>query len=698
MAFIPSFPGEKPPRVQWKTKLLAVLFLMGFAGVLTRLFFVQVLQAESYQERARRQYDSRIELRPERGTILDRNGKVIASTIQSTSIAVDPTVLKNVKQVSQLLEQATGEPAKEYQKKITSSKNSFVWLARSILGLKSDLLDTIQDRGLLRYHEPRRNFVYGSVAAQVIGATNVDNKGVSGVELGQDSLLAGTGGFQLMQRDGRGKLHPAVSAPVTQAQNGRTVVLTLDMDIQSVVEFELQQGITQSQAASGTAVAINPRTGEILAMASYPTFDPNNMQTATTDGMRIRSITDMYEPGSTFKLVTAAAALEEKLISPRDTVDAHGGVLKIADMTITDAHPLGRTTFLKSMEQSSNIVFAELARKMTNDKFYKYVRDFGFGIPLGIDLPGEVSGKIKKPKQFDGTTKMYMSYGYELGATALQIASAYATIANGGEMMKPYLVKEIRNDDGDELEIYKPQKIRQVVSKETADILKEMLTGVVERGTGTEAKLPGIRIAGKTGTAQQLVDGKYSKEAYTASFAGFFPADDPEIALVVMLDRPQTNIYGGKTAAPIFKNIVQRLASSGLISGVSKPQMVEHLLKDSVSVPDVRGLTKESATEILHRTGLRLKTDNNDGVIQSQKPAPGTFLLKGTNVAVQIRPIAKTPVENVALKSEKPDVRGMSARRALALIHGAGFKAKVFGSGVVVKQTWEGGTCVIECQ
>lgn len=699
----PDKPAES--NQNWKTGLLLVVLSLCFLAVLVRLFIVQVVNSGKYRALARKQYESRIELKPQRGSIYDRNGHVIASTINSASFAVDPKMVQHVHTIASALQQLTGDSASVWEQKIRSSDKSFLWVARSNLD-RSSILDTLQDIGLIRVTEPRRNYYFGNAAAQIVGCTNVDNQGLSGVELALDSVLRGSPGYMVMQRDGRGNLRPSVDLPSAAASNGKSVQLTLDMELQRIAEYELERGIADAKAVSGTIIAIDPSTGEILAVASSPSFNPNRPQQASQETMKIRAITDMYEPGSTFKLITAAAALEEKTVAPTDTVDAHGGVWKLADgYEIKDTHPLGRITFAQGIEQSSNVVFATQSMKIPDDKFYKYARDFGFGITLGIDVPGESAGRMKKPREFDGATKLFMAYGYELAATALQIVNAYAAVANGGVMMKPYLIKKVFDEGGRETESYAPQKIRQVVSPQTAHTLTELLCGVVERGTGNEARVQGMRIAGKTGTAQQLEDGKYSKQAYTASFAGYFPADKPKVAMMIMLDRPQTDIYGGKTAAPIFRRIAQQWISATHMEGISDTETKIAALPDSVSVPDVRGITVENAVTVLHQNGLRLN-NHGQGIIAQQTPLPGKKVLRGTDVIAEYRvptpAIKRDSIEKAHADALRPDVRGMSVRRALAVLHAANVKVRVQGSGTVVKQTWAVGgkekSCLIECR
>ena len=698
----PPEPVEETNK-SWKIGVLLVIFLLAFSGILVRLFIIQIVKAGEYRALARKQYESRIELKPERGRIYDRNGHIIASTIKSVSFAVDPRLVEHPRTIALALESLTGDSAAVWEQKIRTSQKSFLWLARGNIDRLS-LLDTLQDKGLIKVTEPRRNYLFGNAASQIVGCTSVDNQGLSGVELALDSLLRGEGGFMIMQRDGRGNLRPSVDLPTNPASNGHSVQLTLDIELQRIAEYELQRGIADAQATSGTIIALDPTTGEVLAVASSPSFNPNRPASATQESLRIRAITDMYEPGSTFKLITAASAIEEKTIRGTDTVDAHHGVWKLSDgYEIKDSHPLGRITFAEAIEQSSNVVFALQSQKIADDKFYKYARDFGFGITLGIDVPGEVSGRMKKPREFDGATKYFMAYGYELAATALQIVNAYSAVANGGVMMKPYLIKKILDENGNEIESYSPQKIRRVISPETAKELTELFCGVVERGTGVEARVQGMRIAGKTGTAQQLVDGTYSKKAYTASFVGFFPADKPKIAMMIMLDKPQTDIYGGKTAAPIFRRIAQRWISATHIEGIKDEALTEQ--SDSVTVPDVRGISVENAEVVLHQLGLRLK-NRGQGIIAQQSPLPTIRVMRGSEILAESR--VPTPqvvntdsTEKARIAALRPDVRGMTVRRALAVLHAAGTKVKVIGSGSVQRQTWAPGkekSCTIECK
>lgn len=678
--------------IRWKAGLLVLLFSVAFVSIIGRLFWVQVVQGAHYRDLAKKQYESRVPLRAERGKLVDRSMRDIATMMQTTSFAADPQMIEHADMCAQLLSAAAGEPASAYMSRLRRNDTRFVWLARGVNTVMFPVLDTLQDRGLIRVKEPKRLFTHGPLASQLIGTTDVDNNGLSGLELQYDALLRGTSGFVIMQRDGRGRLRPGVDPEREAPKDGLGLQLTIDLEMQRVAEQELAHGVRLVGATSGTVIAIEPSTGDILAMASYPSFDPARLDRATDDAIRIRSIADQYEPGSTMKAITAAALLDRRIIGPNDVVDGGSGILTLpGDVQIRDDHPVGQTTFHVAMEQSSNVVFATLARKLDDRVYYKYVRDFGFGIPTGIDLPGEVRGRLKKPSEFDATSKLYMSFGYELSATALQVVNAYAAIANGGVLMQPRVVKSILNDDGSVQTAFAPQRIRHVVSEQTARTLADILVGVVERGTGKEAHIPGVRIAGKTGTAQQLTDGTYSRQNYTASFVGFYPADQPRVAMIVMLDRPTLSIYGGGTAAPIFKRIVQKTMTMLQLDAGTQKNIAASAQADTVIIPDIRGLTQETADSVLRRLGLRTDMTFGAGVITKQDPQAGARRERGTVVVVNGQP-------QQGSTTQRPDVVGFPLRRAVTVLHAAGFEVRIKGSGRVTQQQWVGTTCVVVAQ
>lgn len=713
---VPERDDRTTRRMNAKVKLIFLVFLIAFVLVLAKLFMIQVIRSDYYQDIARKQYESKIELAAERGKVYDRKRRLIATTVEKTSLAVDPKMLEDTLRVFRAIAAVTGKSVESYIAKIRNTSSRFVWLERAIDSPSSVMnatLDTLEASGLIKIREPRRSFAYGSLAAQILGFTNSDSQGASGLELGWDSVLSGKNGYMFLQRDGRGKKRPVPDAPMLAPQPGYSLVLTLDMDMQTIVENELKQGVESVEAVSGSVIALNPATGEILAMASYPTFNPNNLVSATPELTRNACFTDTYEPGSTFKLITAAALLEEGKITPNEmvtgaeTITGRDGVV-----VVRDEHPVGTVTFARALEKSSNVVMSTLAQRIPTPKFYKYTRDFGFGIFTGIDVPGEVRGTVKKPHEFDYTTKTYMAHGYELSSTVLQLANAYATIANGGVMMKPFLVQRIINAQGEDVQVFEPQRVRRVVSEATATTMTELLCGVVERGTGMPARIPGLAIAGKTGTSQQITEGKYSKRDYNGSFVGYFPANKPEVVIVVRMDKPRKGYYGGDVAAPIFQRIAQKFVSSGLVSvsGTNASALSSDTATSNpketraVEVPDLRGLMWADALDIAQNLGLKLKPISPNPktgaiIISSQKIKPGAEVKLGTEI-----PVGTLQPDFVAEKitaATIPDVRGMSVRRALTLLHAAGIKTKVVGQGgVVVRQEFRNGKeplCVLDC-
>ncbi|KXK34551.1 MAG: Cell division protein FtsI [Chlorobi bacterium OLB6] len=673
--------------IRWRAGLISAIFAFAFVVILGRLFWVQVLDNGKYRDAARKQYESKVELRAERGSLFDRNNREVVGMIRTTSFAADPEMVKHPETIAQLISTATGIATDVLLQKIRQPGKRFVWLARGVNTSLFPDLENLRDPGLIRVTEPKRNFLYGPVCAQLIGVTDLDNNGLTGLELQYNNILRGQSGFVVMQRDGKGRLRSGVNPERSSPQNGHSLELTIDIEFQRIAEKELERGVRESGAVSGTVIALIPSTGEVLAMASIPTYNPMRLDLASNDAIRIRAITDQYEPGSTMKAITAAALIDEGVLKPTDQVDGLGGAVHVGPYVIRDDHPLNKTTFQVALEQSSNVVFATSALRLDSRKYYKYVRDFGFGIPTGIDLRGEVRGVLRKPDQFKEGTQSYMAHGYGLSCTALQMVNVYAAIANGGVMMEPHCVREIRNSSGGRNTVLEPQKIRRVVSAATADAVTKMLVGVVENGTGTLAAIPGLAIAGKTGTSKQLVEGSYDqKQAYTATFVGFYPADNPQVAMIVLLDKPQTSIYGGTVAAPIFKRIVQKTMTMVKLGDSERTTIMNMMKADSVRVPELLGMPLATADTILSMNGLLLTTSSEYGMIGTQKPLAGTMVERGSSVEVN----------TVKHKGEYvPNVIGLTLRRAVSILHDAGFQVKIRGSGLVTGQEQKADTCIL---
>ena len=667
----------------WKLMLVFFILGIGFILLIFRLIFLQIVEKDNYRQIARSQHESMVRLKAERGDIYDRKGRLLATTVKSISYAIDPSILKDtssIKEICKVVKNITGDSSSTLFNKIINSKKSFLWLVR---GVSSDLglpLDKMKLRGLIRIEEPKRIFLYGSVASQIVGCTDIDNNGLSGIELSCDSLLKGVAGTIMMVRDATGKLNPTASKPLINPVSGKSITLTIDIELQRIAENELFIGIKNSGSEAGSVIIQDPATGEILAMASYPTFDPNNMDVVYPGAMRNRAVTDAYEPGSTFKVITAAAAIEENVISKNDMVDGHNGYIKYDDYEIKDDHPTGKVKFFEAMERSSNVVFSDISYRIPTNYLFKYIRDFGFGLTYGIEIPGETSGKIKSPAQLDGVTKRFLGFGYSILVTPLQMVNAYSTIANQGKMMKPYIIKSISNHKNEIILKNSPLKIREVISESTALDITDMLYGVVENGTGKEAGIRGLKISGKTGTAQQIMDSVYSKQHYTASFAGYLPSDNPKLTIMVLLDRPKTNIYGGSTAAPIFRNIAQSWisVSRDFTTDVKTKKKNSNDNSEFVIVPDLTDLDAETSQKMLNSLGLKYNQAEKNFVVGSQSPSAGSIVEKNVKIILNKRNNAKSI-----------NVVGLTLRKALTELGQNGIEAIVVGNGRVELQQWE---------
>jgi cell division protein FtsI (penicillin-binding protein 3) len=668
----------------WKFWIVMVVVNIGIIAVVVKLFSVQILKQDFYKERARRQHESRLMLSAERGKIYDRNGKVIASNFVGLSVAVDPSRLQNERKIAIILQKNLGIPINQTIEKIRRSKKSFVWLAR---GKNPELLKELrelEDKGLRLIEEPRRIYHYGGTCSQVIGITDIDNNGLSGIELQLDSILKGQNGYMVLNRDGIGNLRPAADLPIFPAINGNSIKLTIDIELQRIVEYELKRGVEYAQAESGTVVAIEPESGDILAIASYPNYNPYSSAKPRPGDMRVRAITDIYEPGSTFKTITAAAAIEENIVHENDRLNGYGGVYQGRGYAIRDVHGVGVVSFKEAMAQSSNVILSTVANMMQDNVFYKYIRDFGFGIKTGIDFPGEVAGKVPKPHNFVHSTKRYLGHGYSLAVTPLQVANAYAAIANKGVLMQPYLVKSIFSNDSEETYKAKPRTIRRVISEKTADRIKDLLLNVVHKGTGKAVKFQNILVCGKTGTSQQLDDGRYSKEHYTGSFAGFFPYKNPKVAMIVVIDRPTVSIYGGATAAPVFREIVLRWSGSelGKLETVTYLDSTKINIKDSalIAVPNLIGLELENAYQIAKEQNLKMQIDNGmSGIIFKQNPHFGARVKSGSYIKIELG----NPDNSRSLETAMASVKGLPVRDAIASLKNYKIKYRIKGKGFV---------------
>lgn len=708
---------NKPAKsvIQRRKINILFIFLFGiFLIILIKLVNIQIIETEKYKIAARKQYENKIVLAPYRGLIFDRNMNVLVSNSYEYSFAADPNMVDKPEEVAEFFSHAFGKSKEEYLAKLTSQNSSFVYLERKVEPSKTQGLDTLKFNGVIVLKEPKRVYNYGSLASQVLGFTNLENKGQTGIELSMESELAGKDGFVIMQRDGRGNNRPSLEFPKKDPENGNNVMLTIDINIQRFAEEELAEGVNKFNADGGKVLIMSVKTGEILAMASNPTFNPNSITAADTAGMKNAVISDVYEPGSTFKLITAAASLEEK-IEDKNSVVATDNLNEIKGINITDVHGSASMTFQQIIEESSNIGFSKISLKLGSERFYKYARDFGFGIYNGVELPGENKGMLKRPIDFSSVSLPYMSIGYEVLVNALQVSNAYSAIANNGMMMKTYIVKKEFGHDNNVIYESVPTPVRQIVSEKTARTMTSLLTGVVERGTGKDAKIEGVSIAGKTGTSQRIIDGAYSNSSHNSSFVGYFPADNPQILITVILNNPKSGeYYGGKVAAPIFQKIAGRILNftgTGNVTATDfvnvsftkdtpEPNTVNEFKEQKILIPNLINLKLADAMDILTENKIKfeiidktttneIKDENNNTVkakfIESQIPLPNERYSPEDNVKVKL--VVKDNVIPEDKLVEVPDVKNLSLRKAINMLLSDGFDVFINGSGKIVDQS-----------
>jgi cell division protein FtsI (penicillin-binding protein 3) len=540
--------------------ILLHLLLAGFGVILFRLVSLQVLQAAELTARADRQHQKSVTMEGARGTVTDRHGKVFAMNVEVPSIFGVPTSLDSPANAARSLSPVLHIRREEIEKKLRQDRH-FVWLARKVEPEQGRRLEQLSIDGIGMVMEGRRFYPKGPLLAHVLGFVGMDGVGLEGLERRYESQLHGEKRLTILQRDALGRTVFPKDLREQVPATGQALTLTIDEVIQYIAEKELEEAVDHARAKSGTIIVMEPRTGAVLAMAVSPRFDPNAVASLTADRWRNRALTDTYEPGSTMKVVVAAAALEERVMMPGSMLFGENGRMTIANTTIHDHEKLGWMTFAQMIQKSSNIGAAKTGMLVGDQRLYRYLQAFGFGQRTDIDLPGEVSGLLKSPREWGRRSLASISMGQEVGVTPLQMITAVSAIANDGVLMKPYVVAEVRDQKGQRMKEILPQVKRRVVSPATAHTLTTIMEGVVSSGTGTKAAIPGFRVAGKTGTAQKVDPrtGTYSSALSIGSFVGFVPADAPRLTIIVVIDEPQGEAWGGVVAAPVFRRVGEQV-------------------------------------------------------------------------------------------------------------------------------------------
>ncbi len=656
--------------IKYRSRITIVSFLILFSwvGLSVSLFRVQILNGAIYRAEGLRQGQSKESLPAIRGNIYDRNDTPLTRNIIHYTFAAHPSKVKDKQKLAQLMTDVTGRPQDFYLKKLNSGKN-YIYLERNLK--KDQCSDLFRDEinGLYIERNTRRFYPHGTIASQIIGCSDVDDIGIVGVENRFEDFLRGKPGWVVKQRNGLGGSNPKNSYPIQAPIDGSNIQLTIDLDYQSILQEELHAQRVKTNAKSATGIILNPHTGEIFAMASLPDFDPNRPSATPVEYQKLRAITDQFEPGSTFKIVAATAALASKTVDPYDEFNCENGSFMYKNIRINDHEEYGTLTFQQIIQHSSNVGTIKIAETVGNKSLYQTARDYGFGSSTKISLLGETSGMLRTISDWSDISLAEVSMGHEVGATAMQLAMAYSAIANGGFLIKPRLVRQIVDLNDNIVYREKPEVIRQVSSPSVMDEVKTMLTQVVQNGTGTTAKLPGWNVAGKTGTAQKFINGQYSNYKYVSNFVGFFPADNPQLLAVIVLDEPNLPYHWGATgAAPVFKKVMQRIIN--MDDSIKIPPVKEHTPKDNgvllvdhmdendteknqplpllqhsatvngemmtATVPDVRGMSLRKAITVLRKAGLRTKLSGS-GKVNWQSPIPGTILKTGSICTIGLK-------------------------------------------------------------
>jgi cell division protein FtsI (penicillin-binding protein 3) len=639
-----------------RMRLAAVFCVLWLAAIVGRLVQLQVVKRAEMVSRAERQQNRTVKAYAKRGDIVDRNGRVLAMSADADSVyAVPAEVARDereawsaatVTRICGALRDCTSAERKTLVERL-GRPSPFAFVRRLVDPAQASRISALNLKGVGFLKESRRFYPNSELAAHVLGYLGTEHRGLGGIEAAYDKLIAGADGVLLVQSDATGKVFSRTEKPPTA---GASIELTIDTYLQHMVERELHAGVVANRAAGGTAIIMNPRTGEILAMANEPTFDPNEYRESTDVERRNRAVQDLYEPGSTFKVVTASAAIQEHVMPVDEPIDVSGGRIAIGSRVVHDDHHYGVLSFTDVIVKSSNVGAIKIGFRVGTDRLSEYVKRFGFGKPTSPDFPGESPGIVWDPAKWTDSALASVSMGYQVGVTPLQMVTAVSAVANGGELMEPRIIGAVYRD---QLRYPVHQKVvRRVIDQNTAATLTTIMEGVVEKGTAKAAQIPGYTIAGKTGTAAKLVDGRYSKQEYNASFVGFVPSRNPVFAIIVVTDSPRAGTYyGGSVSAPIFKRIAEAaLRHQGVPTSIDPPpavlvsrpgsspadrrdipQFQSTVVQNPAPadvVPDVTGMSAREATRMLAQFGMAVRLAG-DGFVVAQTPAAGSPILPG---------------------------------------------------------------------
>lgn len=657
--------GERNVHRWVRVRVATLGVLLGLVGMLVvgRAFYLQVMQATSLREMADNQQLRDVRVPSKRGTIFDRHGAQLAISVEVDSVFANPRQLRasgvDPRTAARRIASVLGIDPRRIEKRLKSDRY-FVWIKRRVSPEAAAVIRKLDIPGLQLTTEPRRFYPNRHLAAHLIGFSDVDGRGIEGLELAHENLLRGSDRRVEAVRDRSGRVIFSEELLDDRKTQGHNLVLTIDKTIQHIAERELALAIKTFEARGGSVVVMNPATGELLAVANYPPFNPNEPGAAPIAHRRNRAVTDRFEPGSTVKPFTVAAALSAKTLRADEAIDCGNGALRIANVTIHDAHPYEDLAPTQILAYSSNVGTAKIAATLGRKRLYRALRRFGFGEPTGLNLPGETGGILRHYRNWYEIDTATVAFGQGMSATNVQMATAMSVIANGGELMRPMLVREVTDGHGRVVEQMHSQVRRRVVPRRVARLVGDMLTAVTERGgTAVEAAIDGYLVAGKTGTAQKAdyLKGGYAKDKWLASFAGFVPADDPQLVVSVVVDEPTIAHYGGTVAAPVFRRIGESaLRHLGVPSRDTGAAFAQRDKRDRTpapahkttrkksrattdpgysAVPDLIGLSLRHAVVTLHERSLIARVEGS-GAVSTQHPRPGALLPHGGAVQLTL--------------------------------------------------------------
>src|SRR5882672_7508877 len=664
-----AIEAPRPGKSHRRALFVAIGLVAWMALIGARLVQLQVSQHDDFTSRARNQQLGTIETSPTRGQVLDRQGRELARSIETESFFADPRDIPNTDETARRIAAITGQDRAELANRLREAKASnkkFVWITRRLDVSTANKIDVLELSGVFSRKEPKRYYPNDSLAAHVLGFVGSDEVGLSGVEQYYNEKIRGDSGklFLEIDRDRR-----AFESYEVQPHPGQTVVLTIDQVIQYRTEQALSAAVQRAHAKSGTAIVMDPRTGEILALANTPSFDPNQPTSVSAESRSNGALQSIYEPGSTFKIVAYSAAIEKGLVKPEDKIDCQMGQITVAGRLIHDHHPFGVLTVADALAQSSNVGAIKLGLLVGNESMYEFMRRLGFGSRTGIDLAGESPGILRPLNRWQPSSIGSLAMGQEVGVTPLQMAAAYSVLANDGQWVKPHLVRELRSPDGTILYQAKPE-MRRALKPETVVALRSMLEGVTLRGTARKAQLDGYSAAGKTGTAQKIDPRThaYSATKYIGSFVGFAPVSNPAVVIIVVIDEPQGAYHGGDVAAPVFR------------------QIAEQILPDLSVLPDVE---LKPGTELIAQAPMPSSKSVKAAQQQNEEREATLPTVTARNFSGQ----ASEVVFAVATKRGvlMPDLRGQSVRDVARMCAQLGLRLEARGDGRALRQMPEPG-------